>query len=337
MRRILNTFIQHSRTNMRKISKVFIQHRYNLSSVKYSTNSRRTIKIILYAICYMLFATISLISCRNQRTAQEKKNIQAVEVITVNIGTVNRSVTLYGAIYGSSQVTIYPKIAGRVTQIVKPEGSMVNEGDTVLYILNDIPGMDYKPGPVLSPIAGIVGKVYVDIGQSVAPQIPVATVANYTEQVKVKAPISDQDLPYVKKGTTAQVSVTTLDNEIFSGTVTNISSILDPMSGSATIEITIPNQNRRLIPGMACRVNLLLEQKKDVITLPLTALFSNNYTKVLVVDKDNIARFREIKVGLMGDELVEIKSGLAIGEKVITTGKEWISDGEKVIPIEISQ
>ncbi len=315
---------------MRSTLNIFINSICNLYWIR---NNQRVFKI---TICSLLIATVAIVGCRNQRTAQEKRTAQAVEVITANLGTVTRSVTLYGTIYGSSQVTIYPKITGRVTQIVKPEGSIVNEGDTILYILNDIPGMDYKPGPVLSPIAGIVGKVYVDIGQTAAPTMPVATVANYAERVKVKAPIADQDLPYVKLNAIAQISVPTLGNEIFYGKVSNVSSIIDPMSGSATIEITIPNPEKRLIPGMACSINLLLEQRTNVIFLPFNALFSDDYSKVVVVDKDNTGRFREIKVGLIGDKYVEIKSGLEIGEKVVTTGKERLSDGDKVIPIETS-
>lgn len=309
-------------------------NRKTVQKIFFAIGLKLAIKIITFTIYGILFATLlCLMSCRTQKTVSEKKTAQAVEVITVNLGTVSRSVILYGAVYGSSQVTIYPKIAGRVTRIAKPEGSIVNEGDTIIYVLNDLPGMDYKPGPVRSPIAGIVGKIYVDIGQTVAPTVPVATVANYAQNVKVKAPISDQDLKYVKKGTMATISVATIENETFIGAVTSISSIIDPLTGSATVEITIPNQEKRLIPGMACKVNLLLEQKANVIALPLSAFFSDNYTKVMVVDKDSICRFREIKIGLIGDELVEIKSGLEIGEKIITTGKERLADGDKVIPI----
>jgi multidrug efflux pump subunit AcrA (membrane-fusion protein) len=67
-----------------------------------------------------------------------------------------------------------------------------------------------------------------------------------------------------------------------------------------------------------------------VIALPLLALFTDGFSKVLVVDNNNTARFRNITVGLVGNEMVEIKSGLNIGEKVITTGKERVGDGDVV-------
>ena len=287
-----------------------------------------------YITLSIIFLAIFILNCGQKGKKAETKTTHTVAVVTVNQRTVTRSVELFGSIYGERQVTVTPKIMGRVTQIVKPEGSAIKENDTILYILNDIPGMDYKPGPVLSPISGIVGKIYVDIGQTVAQTMPVATIASYAENVRVKAPISDQDLPYVKRGASAQVSVSAIPNGMFEGKVTNISTVVDQMSGSATVEITLPNREHKLIPGMACNIELEIEKKSDVTALPLSALFTNGFSKVLVVDNKNIAHFRDIKAGLIGSEFIEILSGLSIGEKVITTGKERVSDGDEVTTIE---
>jgi multidrug efflux pump subunit AcrA (membrane-fusion protein) len=300
---------------------------------KVNKRSKKDMKHLLNKTLILLVGLsmmVTLVNCSGQGKKQDKKTTHTVKVITVSQNAVSRSVDLFGSIYGDLQVTVTPKIAGRVTQIVKPEGSKVNENDTILFILNDVPGMDYKPGPLLAPISGTVGKIYADVGQMVAPAMPVALIAQYSDNVKVKAPISDQDLPYVQKSAVAKISVSALANSIFEGRVTNISTVVDQMSGSATVEITVPNQNKKLIPGMACSINLLLEQKGDVIALPLLALFTDGFSKVLVVDNNNTARFRNITVGLVGNEMVEIKSGLNIGEKVITTGKERVGDGDVV-------
>jgi multidrug efflux pump subunit AcrA (membrane-fusion protein) len=289
--------------------------------------NRSKIAFILYVAIVL---SITAINCGGRRKKEEKRITHTVAVMKVEQKTVIRSVELFGSVYGDLQVTVTPKIMGRVTQISKPEGSKVNQNDTILYLLNDIPGMDYKPGPVLSPIAGTIGKIYVEIGQTVVQTMPVATIASYSENVKVKAPISDQDLIYVKKGARASVSVAAIANGTFEGKVTNVSSVLDPMSGSAMVEITVPNSDRKLIPGMSADVKLVMEEKSDVTALPLTALFTDGFNKVLVVDNNNIARFREIKTGLIGNELVEVKSGLNVGEQVITTGKERVGDGDAV-------
>lgn len=279
----------------------------------------------------LIIAVIS--NCRSPGPKAKTKYIQSVTVVTAKRNTVTRTVELLGSVYGDRQAMALSKLTGKVTEIVKSEGAYVKEGEPILYVINDIPGMDYKPGPVLAPISGIVGKIYVEVGQSVALGTPIATVTSYSEKVKIKANISDQDLSFVQIGVRATISVSAYPDVIFEGKVTQFSPMLDPISKAATVEVTVINKNKRLIPGMVASVRLILEQKKDVIALPIAALFTDGFSKVCVVE-NNIVHFREIKVGLIGDELVEVISGIKDGEKVITTGKERVKDGETVKPLE---
>jgi multidrug efflux pump subunit AcrA (membrane-fusion protein) len=262
-----------------------------------------------------------------------EKEAATVAVETVTRDTVIRTTDLIGTLQGSEQVSVYPKLAGRVTQIAKPEGSAVKAGDPIIYVVNDIPGMDYKPGPVLSPIDGVVGKVSVDVGQNVSPATSVATVASYSNQVKVVAPVSDCDLPFVKLGSTASVQISALPDQTFSGRVTKVMPIVDATSRAATVEITVPNGEHRLVPGMTAGVRLVLERRENVVALPLAALFSTDQTKIIVVD-GTTAHFRHIVTGLVGDDKAEVVSGVNVGEKVATTGKERVEDGQTVKPIE---
>ncbi|HTW90856.1 MAG TPA: efflux RND transporter periplasmic adaptor subunit [bacterium] len=286
--------------------------------------------IITGSIVLALFAGCGPMGKGRGKTEKEAATV-AVE--TVAKDSVIRTTDLIGALQGSEQVSVSPKLAGRVTQIAKPEGSSVKTGDPIIYVVNDIPGMDYKPGPVLSPIDGVVGKVSVDVGQNVSPATSVATVASYSNQVKVLAPVSDCDLPFVKLGSTASVQISALPDQTFSGRVTKVTPIVDATSRAATVEITVPNSEHRLVPGMTAGVRLVLERRENVVVLPLAALFSTDQTKIIVVD-GTTAHFRHIATGLVGDDKVEVVSGVNVGEKVATTGKERVEDGQTVKPIE---
>jgi membrane fusion protein, multidrug efflux system len=263
----------------------------------------------------------------------EAKQAVAVAVVTADTGTVIRSTNLVGTLVGEQQVTVMPKVAGRVTEIARAEGSFVKAGDPILYIVNDIPGMDYKPGPVLSPISGVVGKVNVEVGQSAAPGMPVATVASYSDRIRVKAAVSDADLPYVKTGATADISISAIPDQVFSGRVTRMSPIVDAASRSATVEVTLPNSQHRLVPGMTASVRLVLERREHVVAVPLGALFATDRTRAVTIDGTTV-HVRTVQVGLVGDEKAEVVSGINSGDKVATTGKERVQDGETVRPIE---
>jgi len=306
------------------------EHRYKKTLFDYPCLS--VVKIIC-GLCFLLVTTIFL-NCGPRGPREKARIAQSVNVVPVKKNTVKRTVKLLGTIYGEQQAVAMSKIAGRVTKIVRTEGAYVNEGEAIAYVVNDIPGMDYKPGPVISPISGIVGKVYVEVGQAVAPTVPVATISSYSSKVKVKASISDHDLGFVKIGARADVSVSAYSEIIFEGKVTQFSPVLDPMSRAATVEVTVPNRNKKLVPGMACSVSLILEQKQDVISIPQAALFTDGFSKVVVID-GNKARFKDIEIGLIGDEWVEVVSGLNVGDKVATIGKERVQEGEEVKPVEV--
>jgi membrane fusion protein, multidrug efflux system len=287
--------------------------------------------IIASSIALVLFAGCGPMG--KGKGKAEEKQAMAVAVVTADTGTVIRSTNLVGTLVGEQQVTVMPKVAGRVTEIARAEGSFVKAGDPILFIVNDVPGMDYKPGPVLSPISGVVGKVNVEVGQSAAPGMPVATVASYSDRIRVRAAVSDADMPYVKIGATADVSISAIPDQVFSGRVTQISPIVDAMSRSATVEVMLPNSQHRLVPGMTASVQLVVERREHVVAVPLSALFTTDKTRAVVID-GTTARSRTIQTGLIGDNLVEIVSGIQPGDKVATTGKERVQDGETVRPVE---
>lgn len=282
-----------------------------------------------------LLLAIVLTGCGPRGGGRERR-IQSVAFETARRTTVTRTISLIGTVEGGEQATAVSRIAGRVTEIARPEGSSVGADDPIVYVVNDIPGMDYKPGPVRAPISGVVGRVYVDIGQTVAPGVPVATVANYASRVRIKATISDQDLRFVKPGAPADVSVTAFPDTVFTGRVTTVTPVLDQMSRTATVELSVGNTGRKLVPGMACGVRLELERKEDVVALPLTALFTNGLSRIAVLE-GRTARFRDIETGLVGDRLVEILTGVEPGDSIITTGKERVEDGNEVNPVEVGQ
>ncbi|MEO0025913.1 MAG: efflux RND transporter periplasmic adaptor subunit [candidate division WOR-3 bacterium] len=286
--------------------------------------------IVTFTIMLLILLTTG---CGNNRRKQTELPV-GVSVITVEPRTVTRSIQLLGILQGEQQVIVTSKITGRVTEIVKPEGSPVAQDEPIGYVLNDIPGMDYKPGPVRSPISGVVGKLYVEPGQMVTPAMPFAAIARYGQRLKMKAFVSDADLPYVRRGARARINFSTIPDTSFEGTVTQVTPILDPQSRSATVEITIPNPRGRLIPGMAGMARLVVEEKTGVPAVPASALFTTDETKVVVIE-NGVARFRTVQVGLRGDEWVEVASGLNPGEKVATVGKERVQEGQRVTVVEV--
>jgi len=87
-------------------------------------------------------------------------------------------------------------------------------------------------------------------------------------------------------------------------------------------EIDVDNKDLSLTPGMYANTTLELERHDKVLTIPVQAVIRNgNKASVLVVDNFHHVQSRDVALGLQGSNIVEVKSGLAEGDLVITGGQ----------------
>jgi len=116
------------------------------------------------------------------------------------------------------------------------------------------------------------------------------------------------------------------------------------------IEIGLDNEDGRLKAGMFAELELVVSNVDDVMVVPIDALVDEfryvtnaplissgnqagvtdlSMAQVYVVDGD-IARLRDVRIGVIGEESAQITEGLEVGEQVITTGKYQISNGAPI-------
>ncbi|MCX7837359.1 MAG: efflux RND transporter periplasmic adaptor subunit [candidate division WOR-3 bacterium] len=271
-----------------------------------------------------LFLFLNIFSCRQKKVVKER------ELPTIGVQVVKRegcikTIKLFGRVFGEEEVIVVSKIMGKVLKINKKEGDNVKVNDTIMYILNDMPGAEYQPGPVLSPINGKIGKIYVEIAQMVNIGTPVALVFS-DRKLRVKAKVSERDLAHLKKG---MVSYLLINNKKYEGYLEKFSPIIDPLTRGAEVEIYL-KENKDLRVGMPCDIYLIVDEKRDVMCVSPSAFFLNDYSFLYVVRDDSIVEKREVKVGLIGDDKIEIVEGVKEGEKVVILGKEYLKEGNKV-------
>lgn len=280
-------------------------------------------RLINYQVLF-LFLFLNIFSCQQKKVVKEKE-LPTVGVQVAQKGTCIKTVKLFGRICGEEEVIVVSKIMGKVLKINKKEGDIVKVNDTIMYILNDLPGAEYQPGPVLSPINGKVGKIYVEIAQMVNVGTPVALVFS-DKKLRIKAKVSEKDLPYLKKKMACYLI---FDNKKYDGYVEKFSPIIDPLTRGAEVEIYL-KENKDLRVGMPCDVYLIIDEKRDVLCVSPSAFFLNDYSSLYIVKDDSSVEKRNVKIGLIGDGKIEILEGIKEGEKVITLGKEYVKEGNKV-------
>src|SRR5215469_6424255 len=191
-----------------------------------------------------------------------------------------------------------------------------------------------------SPLTGWVLSRNLEVGALVGTGTQAFVLAD-THLVKAVFGAPDTRVSYVRLGA-PQTITTTSSPEEFHGRVTSISPSADPQSRVFSVELTIPNSDDRLKPGMIATLTLGAGKLEPVTTVvPLSAVVrstqnTDGFAVFVVSDQSgkSIARERTVEIGDTQGNLISVTKGLKPGESVVVTGGTLIKDGDeiKVIP-----
>ena len=181
-----------------------------------------------------------------------------------------------------------------------------------------------------SPISGVVTARNYDPGDMTG-ALPILTVAR-TQPVKIVINISESELAKVRRGMPAIVTFDTYGDEIFNGTVTLISPTVDNASRTFGAEVTLPNGDGRILPGMFGRVELSLGTARRVV-VPDKAVVKqqgsgNHY--VYVYNPDGTVSYNKVELGQRLGDSYELISGVEPGSTVVVSGQSRLANGVKV-------
>lgn len=147
--------------------------------------------------------------------------------------------------------------------------------------------------------------------------------------------ISEQYFPAIEKSMNADILCEIYPNETFKGKVYRIHPTLDPMSRTFEVEVSIPNPNEKLRPGMYSKVALHLGRSEALLVPAIAVLkLQGSNVKYVFVNNNGKAKMIEVTIGRRFDDQLEIISDeLREGDQLIVTGQSKLVDD---VPIEIS-
>jgi RND family efflux transporter MFP subunit len=186
-----------------------------------------------------------------------------------------------------------------------------------------------------APFAGWILKRNVDVGTLVGPATNGFTIAD-TRMVKAVFGVPDTSIGRVKVGQQLSITTDALPGN-FTGRVTNISASADPKSRVYSVLIMIQNPANQLKSGMIASLMLGGEElAHPIIAVPLDAVIrdpsEHNAFAVLEAEGSGdtvTVRLRPVTVGSAYGNMLEITSGLSVGEKVVTTGASQVKNGDQ--------
>lgn len=181
-----------------------------------------------------------------------------------------------------------------------------------------------------SPISGVVtlrntergnlldGKAIVEVAQ--------------IDSLKVKVNISEVYYPVVKLGMGVDLGVDIFGDRAFKGAISLIYPTLDPATRTFTVEVTVPNRDLTLRPGMHARsmFNMGSREALMVTDIAVQKQFGSAENYVYVVE-NGVANRRKVTKGRQVGDMIEITSGVKAGDKLVVTAFSRISDGTQLI------
>lgn len=190
-----------------------------------------------------------------------------------------------------------------------------------------------RQATIEAPAGGIVLQRLAEPDELVAPGQPVLVVGNTDGGWIVRAALSDRDIVRVQAGVTAEVTLDALPGLAFPATVTEIAAAADPATGTYEMKLALDAGDQHLVQGLVAKVVLAGPRRNAVPVVPVTALLEADgslATVFVVVADATVARRVPVRIGRLVGERVEILDGLAPGERVVTEGAAWLSDGATV-------
>jgi multidrug efflux pump subunit AcrA (membrane-fusion protein) len=143
--------------------------------------------------------------------------------------------------------------------------------------------------------------------------------------------VPETDAPSVRPGETAQISVSELPNDTFTGRVVRTARAVDPASRTLLTEVQIVNTTGKLVPGMYARATLGFDRQTPPLTVPASAvLFLPAGLTVAEIDSNHVVRRHVIDVGRDFGSYFEVLSGVRDGSLLLDNPSDAVPNGTRV-------
>lgn len=185
---------------------------------------------------------------------------------------------------------------------------------------------------IRAPISGVVSERFIKLGNTIKTGDPVYRVTSLDPLVAYLY-VPEREFRQIAAGQPVQIDVDALAGEPIVASVTRISPIVDPETGTFKITIELRDAARNIKPGMFGRMSIVYDQHENALQIPRSAIVERAGIQSIFVVEDGVGIRRNVQTGFSGNGMIEITDGLTDGEIVITVGHVGLKDESKVVVI----
>jgi membrane fusion protein (multidrug efflux system) len=182
---------------------------------------------------------------------------------------------------------------------------------------------------IRAPIDGVISERFVKLGNTINVDDPVFRVTSF-EPLVAYIHVPEREFRNIAAGQNAAIAIDALQGPPIIADVTRVSPVVDPVTGTFKTTIEIYDEQRRIKPGMFGRISIIYDQHENALQVPRSAIVEElGQTSVFIVE-DDIAVRKVVETGFSDQGMVEILSGLADNERVVTVGQVGLKPDSSV-------
>ena len=219
--------------------------------------------------------------------------------------------------------------AGMNSALSQLEVSMQNYRATITQLESSLANID-RNGNVVAPISGNILALNATKNTFVSPSAPIATVDS-TSDMEITDSVSEALVSKLSVGGKVNVAISSAGKE-FQASISSVDRSANPQTHLYGVTIQIPSGSASgLLSGMFADITFYTDTQNNVVVIPTEAIQTGiDGQYVYTVDSNNLAHKITVETGLVGDGVTEITSGLTGGEKLVTVGQFYLSEGAEV-------
>lgn len=186
-----------------------------------------------------------------------------------------------------------------------------------------------RDNTIYAPISGYVSERNADPGEYISPNQPNAKLATIvrTAILRLKIDVPEQAIRKVSLGQSVSAQVSAYPDRKFVGVVKRILPSLNAQSRTLTVEAEVENVGGRLKPGQFATVRITQSKPEAAVMIPAKSVRSDGERNLVFVVKDGIANERVVQIGLLENDMIEIKQGIRENEVVAINNLDKLGDG----------
>ena len=182
---------------------------------------------------------------------------------------------------------------------------------------------------IRAPIDGVVSERYIKVGNTISVGDPVFRVTSLDPLVAYLH-VPEREYRQIEAGQPVAIDIDALAGQRTMATVTRVSPVVDPETGTFKITIEIHDAARRIKPGMFGRMSIVYDVHENVLQVPRSAVVEDMGNPTLFVVEDGKAVRRIVQTGYGSNGMIEITQGLDDNDAVVTVGQVGLKPDSKV-------